>query len=209
MAVSGWADEQAFVVGGGSTAPAAPSSSSGRRDLPAALLPYDVGAMSLVGIIRFVCILLGVFALATAATGALVALPPPAAGGTCGPGTSSESPIAAFFDPGSIGAGAEPSAASGQRAQWKAFISDCQSATDTRMAVAGGLVIGALLLGLGVPWALRRSTRKDRSTTVGLPPPGWYPDPTNPALARWWDGRMWWSSYDHLPNHEPSAPFPQ
>lgn len=23
------------------------------------------------------------------------------------------------------------------------------------------------------------------------PPPGWYPSPTNPAVAQWWDGQRW------------------
>ncbi|WP_190139743.1 DUF2510 domain-containing protein, partial [Streptomyces longispororuber] len=23
------------------------------------------------------------------------------------------------------------------------------------------------------------------------PPPGWYPDPSQPAVERWWDGSAW------------------
>ncbi|HEU4980830.1 MAG TPA: DUF2510 domain-containing protein [Solirubrobacterales bacterium] len=26
---------------------------------------------------------------------------------------------------------------------------------------------------------------------AGSPPPGWYPDPSDPDLARYWDGRRW------------------
>ena len=26
---------------------------------------------------------------------------------------------------------------------------------------------------------------------AGLPPPGYYPDPDNPAVQRWWDGSAW------------------
>ncbi|MFT3851620.1 MAG: DUF2510 domain-containing protein [Ilumatobacteraceae bacterium] len=25
----------------------------------------------------------------------------------------------------------------------------------------------------------------------GGTPPGWFPDPQNPAMLRWWDGRVW------------------
>ena len=53
-------------------------------------------------------VLLGLFGAAFAVAGLFAALPAPAVGGTCGPGKSSESAIVAFFDPVSIGAGAEP-----------------------------------------------------------------------------------------------------
>ena len=26
---------------------------------------------------------------------------------------------------------------------------------------------------------------------AGAPPPGWYPDPSDPGLARYWDGEQW------------------
>ncbi|MFG1792374.1 DUF2510 domain-containing protein [Nocardia sp. NPDC049149] len=34
--------------------------------------------------------------------------------------------------------------------------------------------------------------RSDRRTAVPQPAaPGWYPDPANPAIVRWFDGRQW------------------
>lgn len=29
---------------------------------------------------------------------------------------------------------------------------------------------------------------------AALPPAGWYPDPQNPSLARWWDGQQWFAA---------------
>ena len=82
---------------------------------------------------RLIFVFLGLFGAAFAITGALVALPRPEVGGTCGPGTSSESSIVAFFDPGSIGAHAEPSTAHAtDRADWMAFVGECQASADGR-----------------------------------------------------------------------------
>jgi hypothetical protein len=151
-------------------------------------------------------ILLGVGLLAAGVTIALASLPAPAAGGTCGPSTSSESAIAAFFNPVSIGAGPEPSAASGGRPQWFSFVNECQTATNTRMAEAGATLVGALLLGLGLPWVVRRRMAKTNGTDhVELSRPGWYPDPADPSVARWWDGRAWGPVYAP-PEHQPSTP---
>lgn len=33
----------------------------------------------------------------------------------------------------------------------------------------------------------------------GGTPPGWFPDPQNPAMLRWWDGRMWTEYRQPLP----------
>ncbi len=147
--------------------------------------------MTLAKATRIVCSVLAVLYLGAALTVVLVGLPAPAAGGTCGPGTSSESALEAFFDPISIGAGAEPSAASGQRPQWQSFVNECQSSANTRVITAGAIVAGALLLALGVPWLVRRFTRDDDAHEEEGPRSGWYPDPVDPGEPRWWDGTTW------------------
>ncbi len=152
--------------------------------------------------LRSACVVVAVALVAAAFAVALAALPIPAAGGTCGPGTGSESALSAFFNPKSIGAGREPSASSGGQPQWRAFVSDCQSATDRRMVVSGSVLVGAILVGLGLPWMLGRVAEEqaaesaatdtpDNAATPPLPPPGWYPDPANPTTMRWWDGSAW------------------
>ncbi|MGH3433803.1 MAG: DUF2510 domain-containing protein [Thermocrispum sp.] len=42
--------------------------------------------------------------------------------------------------------------------------------------------------------------------TASLPPPGWYPDQTNPAQVRWWDGRGW---TPHVQQAQPPQPVQQ
>ena len=54
-------------------------------------------------------VFIGCFGVAYAAAGMLTALPAPAIGGTCGPSTGSETALEALAEPGSIGAGPEPS----------------------------------------------------------------------------------------------------
>jgi hypothetical protein len=72
---------------------------------------------------RLALVFPGLFGVAFAISGFLVSVPNPAVGGTCGPGKGSESAIVALFDPGSIGAGAEPPAAdAADRADWMAFV---------------------------------------------------------------------------------------
>ncbi len=150
--------------------------------------------------VQGLCVALGVLCLAAAATVALVSLPDPAVGGTCGPGATSEAPVVAFFNPVSIGAGPKPSVGSGERPQWQTFVSECQSATDTRMEIAGGILAGALVLIVGIPWAVRRFATEDadaettpRDTTPETP--GWYPDLLDPTMLRWWDGHTWSPPY--------------
>jgi hypothetical protein len=88
----------------------------------------------------------GVFGAALAITGAAAALPP-VAGGTCGPGTNSEAAAVALFDPGSIGAGPEPSTnANGGRQEWKSFVHECQTAADNRGLVVLAVLVGSILL---------------------------------------------------------------
>jgi hypothetical protein len=117
---------------------------------------------------RLALVFLGLFGAAFAVTGLLVALPKPAIGGTCGPGKSSEAAIVALFNPGSIGAGAEPPATSAtQRADWMAFVGECQASADGR--VLGALVIFVVSLVVAVVGtALLLGYRKRRASA---PPP--------------------------------------
>ena len=140
--------------------------------------------------VRVICVVAGLFMVVVTATVALSSLPLPAAGGTCGPGTSSESAMAAFFDPVSIGAGTRPGPGTPAAAQWTTFVHECQTATDNRMiVVAVELAVALLILG-GAPWLLRR-TANVAPSDAGLPPAGWYPDPGDRARALWWDGAAW------------------
>jgi hypothetical protein len=90
--------------------------------------------------VRLLFIAVGVFGAAFAISGLLIALPKPAVGGTCGPGTASEAPIVAALDPVSIGAGKKPPASDTKDfSEWWAFVGECQSSAD-------GTVLAALLI---------------------------------------------------------------
>ena len=123
--------------------------------------------------------LLGVAGVATAVTAVLTALPAPAAGGTCGPGRGSESAIAAFLNPGSIGAGPAPSAANvAAHWQWLAFVGECQAATSSRMLGAFAVLVLALCaLAVGLLVYRRSARRRDDSGGQGAVPPGPNPPP--------------------------------
>lgn len=110
--------------------------------------------------VGFAIALLGIMGMGVAVMAVLTTLPAPAAGGTCGPGRSSETALAAFFSPGSIGAGPRPSTANAAGYdQWLAFVGECQSSTDARML--DGLSLLVLSLGVaGVGLAVSR--RHDR-----------------------------------------------
>jgi len=112
---------------------------------------------------RVVFVFLGLFGAAFAITGALVAMPRPQVGGTCGPGSSSESSMVAFFDPGSIGAEREPSAAHAtDRADWMAFVGECQASADGRILASLAILVLSIALALGgVAWAWRAGRRTD------------------------------------------------
>lgn len=144
--------------------------------------------------LRLVCTVLAVLALAGAIVIVVLPLPKPAAGGTCGPGSGSESAIVAFFDPVSIGAGSASSATTTEEALDRlAFIGECQSASNGRMVDALALVILAGLFALALPPVVRRAWQHEAPAlaTGGGAPPGWYPDPANPSGWRWWDGHLW------------------
>jgi hypothetical protein len=119
--------------------------------------------------VRLAFAFLGVFGAAFAITGMLVALPKPAAGGTCGPGTGSEAAIQALVDPGSIGAGSEPPASDATgRAQWQAFVDECQTTTDDRAIAA--LVILLLSIGIAIFGPTLVAGRKRRTARAKEPP---------------------------------------
>lgn len=156
--------------------------------------------------LRVVLVCLGGFGIALAVTAMMISLPNPAAGGTCGPGRGAEAAAVAFFDPVTIGAGPEPAAShAAERNQWHAFVDECQSAADDRIAVALPLLVvslGLVLLGLLMG---RRARRRRRALSAavpgtpapapagaspwGYPPPAaaWAdePGPSWPAPARW------------------------
>jgi hypothetical protein len=113
---------------------------------------------------------LGLFGAAFAITGLLVALPKPAVGGSCGPGKSSESSIVAFFDPGTIGAGAEPAASHAtDRADWMAFVGECQSSTDSRVLATFAILVASAVVALAGAVLIRRGPRNKKA--VAQPPP--------------------------------------
>ncbi len=124
---------------------------------------------------------LGLFGAAFAISGLLVALPKPAVGGTCGPGKSSESAIVALFNPGSIGAGPEPSSTSAtNRADWMAFVGECQASADGRVLAAVVIFVVSLTVAL-IGTALVLRSRKPplpaapvvaSTPVVAAPPPG-------------------------------------
>ena len=113
-----------------------------------------------------ILVCLGLFGAAFAITGLLSPLPPPAAGGTCGPGQGSEAAIVALFDPITIGAGPEPVATDAAgRAQWSAFVHECQTAADDRALAAFPILVvsaGVAIIGPLVVW--KRARRRDDST---------------------------------------------
>jgi hypothetical protein len=107
------------------------------------------------------CVFLGVFGVAFAVTGLLVALPQPAVGGTCGPSKSSETSIEAFFNPASIGAGREPATThAADRADWLAFVGECQASTDGRVLATFAILVLSVGVALGGIVLARRGLRR-------------------------------------------------
>ena len=91
-------------------------------------------------------VLVGLFGATVAVSGLWAPLPPPKAGGTCGPGLGSEAALEALVNPGSIGAGAEPPATRpAARAQWSEFVDECQAAANDRAVITIPTLIGSLV----------------------------------------------------------------
>ncbi len=112
----------------------------------------------------------GLFGVGLAISGVLIALPAPAAGGTCGPGQASEAPIVALFDPVSIGAGPKPAAGdTASRAEWNAFVSECQSSADDRGMAALAILVVSTLVAIGGPILVLRRMRKRPGTVLVSP----------------------------------------
>ena len=128
--------------------------------------------------IGLLLVCLGLFGMAVSVTGLWTALPPPAAGGTCGPGQgTSETAIEALVDPASIGAGPEPAAVDTvARANWSQFVHECQSATNDRaLATLPALIVSAGITVVGVLLLRRRTRRRpdpspEATTGIGWPP---------------------------------------
>jgi hypothetical protein len=129
-------------------------------------------------------VLLGLFGLAFAVSGIFVSLPKPAAGVSCGPGTSSEPAIVALFDPGSIGAGPEPPAANAtSRADWLAFVGECQASADGR--VLANFLILTLSIGVGLTGtALVLRARRPAPPTAAAAPAAGAPPSFSPLLSQ-------------------------
>jgi hypothetical protein len=122
--------------------------------------------------LRLAVVLVGLFGAAFAISGLFVDLPAPAVGGTCGPGKLSETSIVAFFDPVSIGAGTEPAANATndtKRADWMAFVSECQASADSRVLSTLAILVLSVVVGLGGAVLVLRMTRK-RAAPPSLQP---------------------------------------
>jgi hypothetical protein len=114
-------------------------------------------------------VFLGIFGIAFAITGLLVALPRPAVGGSCGPGSSSETSIVAFFDPVTIGAGREPATTHAtDRADWLAFVGECQASADSRMLATFAIIVVSIGIALTGTVLVRRGLHDPGATRQPL-----------------------------------------
>lgn len=162
--------------------------------------------------LRIATWVVGLLALAGAITVAVLPLPKPAAGGTCGPGRGSETAIQAFFDPISIGAGAKPTPSQFSDAlhydlglsQWQAFVGECQASTNARMVDALALLVVAGFFLLFASPLVGRTWRRQRRASAQTAAAGWYPDPSGSDSWRWWDGRQW--SHETRAGEAPGGP---
>ncbi len=136
-------------------------------------------------------VFLGFFGAAFAVSGVLVPLPAPAAGGTCGPTTASESALAALSDPASIGAGPQPPASNTvAHAQWQAFVSQCQSSADQRALAAGAILVLSVAVAVVGPMLV---LRRKRSRGPGSETSGAHGVPGGP-ITGWGPGGPTWSA---------------
>ncbi len=146
---------------------------------------------------RIVLVLLfvfvGFFGAAFAVSGVLVPLPAPAAGGTCGPSTASESAMAALSNPASIGAGPEPSASNtAAHTQWQAFVNECQSSADRRALVSGAILVLSVAVAVVGPLLVLRRKRSPGPGSEGSRAHG---VPGGP-ISGWDPGGPTWSASD-------------
>jgi len=131
---------------------------------------------------RLTLAFVALFGAAFSLTSLLIALPRPEAGGTCGPGRGSESAIVAVFDPITIGAGREPSAAdAAARAQWSAFVQECQTAANDRAITAFPILVASAVLAIVGPVAIRR---RDRREPEGVGDGDWWTPPRPDPYAQ-------------------------
>jgi hypothetical protein len=126
-------------------------------------------------------VFVGLFGVAFAISGVLTSLPAPAIGGTCGPGKGSETALEAFVEPGSIGAGVEPAAsttATGaeKRADWMAFVGECQSSTNSHVLSNFAIFVLAVGVGLGGSLLLLRRARPTVVPSTATPTPNLNPN---------------------------------
>jgi hypothetical protein len=120
-----------------------------------------------------ICCGLAILGLSAAITTVVGPVAKPAAGGTCGPGKTSEAAFTAFADPSSIGAGKEPSATNLEaRLDWLAFVGECQSSADGQMLRGGILVVPAVFFGVVglVSLVGRRPRRADAQNAPAFTP---------------------------------------